>query len=174
MELELVKIGGSNRHVNLQALGMQVGTGTGSGSGTGTGAGSGKPAYSAEFAAGTETDQERTEDKREIRRNKREVQRAKALKADEVMKAKIQKAAACKAGPSGDPRNVQAEKDELALACMCNLTRRSEEQRAQALAIQTAPGRSFLEAYHRACHMVMEDGEPGKEGWGILAKEFQG
>ena len=151
-----------------------VGTGTDSGSGTGTGAGSGKPAYSAEPTAGTETDRERNEDEREIRRNNREVQRAKALEADEVKKAKGKKAAADKSGPSGDPRNVQAEKEELALAQMCTITGRSEEQCAQALAIQTEPGRDFLEVYHRACHMLMEDGDPAKEGWANLAKGFQG
>ena len=150
------------------------GTDTDSGSGTGASAGSGKPAYSAEFAAGTETDRERAEEEREIRRNKREVQRAKALKDDEIRKAKIQKATADKAGPSGDPRNVQAEKEEMALASMCTLTGRSEEQCAQALAIQSEPGREFLEVYHRACHMLLEDGDPSKEGYANLVKGFQG
>ena len=151
-----------------------AGTGTDSGSGTGVGAGSGKPVYSAEFAAEMEAGPERPEDERETRRNKREVQRAQALKADEVKKEKKKKEAESKAGPSRDPRNVQAEKEEMALASMCTLTGRSEEQCAQALAIQSEPGREFLEVYHRACHMLLEDGDPSKEGYANLVKGFQG
>ena len=64
-----------------------AGTGSDSGSGTGIGAGSGKPVYSAEFAAGTETDREHAEEERKIRRKKREVSKAKALKDDEEKKA---------------------------------------------------------------------------------------
>ena len=130
--------------------------------------------YSAEFAAEMEAGPERPEDERETRRNKREVQRAQALKADEVKKEKKKKEAESKAGPSRDPRNVQAEKEEMALASMCTLTGRSEEQCAQALAIQSEPGREFLEVYHRACHMLLEDGDPSKEGYANLVKGFQG
>ena len=154
--------------------GAAAGTGTDSGSGTGVGAGSGKPVYSAEFAAEMEAGPERPEDERETRRNKREVQRAQALKADEVKKEKKKKEAESKAGTSRDPRNVQAEKEEMALASMCTLTGRSEEQCAQALAIQSEPGREFLEVYHRACHMLLEDGDPSKEGYANLVKGFQG
>ena len=150
--------------------GAAAGTATYSGSGTGAGSGSGKPVYSAEFAAEMEAGPERPEDERETRRNKREVQRAQALKADEVKK----KEAESKAGTSRDPRNVQAEKEEMALASMCTLTGRSEEQCAQALAIQSEPGREFLEVYHRACHMLLEDGDPSKEGYANLVKGFQG
>ena len=154
--------------------GAAAGTATYSGSGTGAGSGSGKPVYSAEFAAEMEAGPERPEDERETRRNKREVQRAQALKADEVKKEKKKKEAESKAGPSRDPRNVQAEKEEMALASMCTLTGRSEEQCAQALAIQSEPGREFLEVYHRACHMLLEDGDPSKEGYANLVKGFQG
>ena len=154
--------------------GAAAGTATYSGSGTGAGSGSGKPVYSAEFAAEMEAGPERPEDERETRRNKREVQRAQALKADEVKKEKKKKEAESKAGPSRDPRNAQAEKEEMALASMCTLTGRSEEQCAQALAIQSEPGREFLEVYHRACHMLLEDGDPSKEGYANLVKGFQG
>ena len=121
-----------------------------------------------------EAGQERPEDERETRRSKREVQRAQALKADEVKKAEKKKESKNKASPSGDPRNVQAEKEEMALAKMCTLTGRSEEQCAQALAIQTEPGREFLEVYHRACLMLLEDDDPSKEGYANLVKGFQG
>jgi hypothetical protein len=154
--------------------GAAAGTATYSGSGTGAGSGSGKPVYSAEFAAEMEAGPERPEDERETRRNKREVQRAQALKADEVKKEKKKKEAESKAGPSRDPRNVQAEKEHTTLASMCTLTGRSEEQCAQALAIQSEPGREFLEVYHRACHMLLEDGDPSKEGYANLVKGFQG
>ena len=154
--------------------GAAADTATYSGSGTGAGSGSGKPVYSAEFAAEMEAGPERPEDERETRRNKREVQRAQALKADEVKKGKKKKEAESKAGPSRDPRSVQAEKEERALASMCTITGRSEEQCAQALAIQSEPGREFLEVYHRACHMLLEDGDPSKEGYANLVKGFQG
>ena len=68
--------------------GAAAGTATYSGSGTGAGSGSGKPVYSAEFAAEMEAGPGRPEDEREARRNQREVQRAQALKADEVKKEK--------------------------------------------------------------------------------------
>ena len=161
-------------HYRTLEPGAAAGTATYSGSGTGAGSGSGKPVYSAEFAAEMEAGPERPEDERETRRNKREVQRAQALKADEVKKEKKKKEAESKAGPSRDPRNAQAEKEEMALASMCTLTGRSEEQCAQALAIQSEPGREFLEVYHRACHMLLEDGDPSKEGYANLVKGFQG
>jgi hypothetical protein len=161
-------------HYRTLEPGAAAGTATYSGSGTGAGSGSGKPVYSAEFAAEMEAGPERPEDERETRKNKREVQRAQALKADEVKKEKKKKEAESKAGPSRDPRNVQAEKEERALASMCTLTGRSEEQCAQALAIQSEPGREFLEVYHRACHMLLEDGDPSKEGYANLVKGFQG
>ena len=163
-----------DEEVPAQEPGAAAGTGTDSGSGTGVGAGSGKPVYSAEFAAEMEAGSERPEDERETRRNQREVQRAQALKADEVKKEKKKKEAKSKAGPSRDPRSVQAEKEERALASMCTLTGRSEEQCAQALAIQSEPGREFLEVYHRACYMLLEDGDPSKEGFANLVKGFQG
>ena len=163
-----------DEEVPAQEPGTAAGTGTDSGSGTGAGSGSGKPVYSAEFAAEMEAGSERPEDERETRRNQREVQRAQALKADEVKKEKKKKEAESKAGPSRDPRNVQAEKEERALASMCTLTGRSEEQCAQALAIQSEPGREFLEVYHRACYMLLEDGDPSKEGFANLVKGFQG
>jgi hypothetical protein len=161
-------------HYRALEPGAAAGTATYSGSGTGAGSGSGKPVYSAEFAAEMEAGPERPEDERETRKNKREVQRAQALEADEVKKEKKKKEAESKAGPSRDPRNVQAEKEERALASMCTLTGRSEEQCAQALAIQSEPGREFLEVYHRACHMLLEDGDPSKEGYANLVKGFQG
>ena len=154
--------------------GAAADTATYSGSGTGAGSGSGKPVYSAEFAAEMEAGPERPEDERETRRNKREVQRAQALKADKMKKEKKKKETESKVGPSGDPRNVQAKKEEMALASMCTITGRSEEQCAQALAIQSEPGREFLEVYHRACHMLLEDGDPSKEGYANLVKGFQG
>ena len=86
----LIRIAGSEIYVSREAL-AAAGTGTDSGSGTGVGAGSGKPVYSAEFAAGMEAGPERPEDERETRRNKREVQRAQALKADEVRQGWSQK-----------------------------------------------------------------------------------
>ena len=118
--------------------------------------------------------EEEVNDGRAARRNKREVPKAKALKYDEEKKAKKKKAAADKAGPSGYTRNVQAEKEEEALVQMMKITGRSEEECAQALIIQTEPGKEFTKVYHSALHMLMGDDDPNKEGWANLAKDFQG
>ena len=112
----------------------------------------------------------RAVNEREERMNNREAQRVEALKVSAAKKAQDQETAANTAGPGPDHRNVHTEKEEQALAHMCTITSRSEEQCIQALAIYSTPGVSTTHAYHLACHILLEDGEPGKKGWGNLAQ----
>ena len=110
---------------------------------------------------------------REQRILQRSIQKRKQDKNDEEKKAKKTKAAADKVGPSENTKNVRTKEEEEALAQMMNITGRSKEECAQALIIQTEPGKKFTEVYHSAIHMLMDDDDPNKKSWADLAKGFR-
>ena len=132
------------------------------------------------IASGTadaqETDRQRRARQRSTLKRKRD-------EADKVKKAKKKKEDENKAGPSGNSRNDQIKREKQrqiakaeALTKMIELTGLTRKECAQALAIQkeAEPDRDFIEIYWSACHMLLEDGDPSKEGYANLVKGFQG
>jgi hypothetical protein len=169
-------IGTDNYMALIQALDMTVASGQ---------AKEAQKAQESVIASGTadaqETDRQRRARQRSTLKRKRDEE-------DEKKKAKKKKEDENKAGPSGNSRNdqIKREKEQIkkqrqitkaeALTKMMELTGLTRKECVQALAIQTEaePDRDFIEIYWSACHMLLEDGDPSKEGYANLVKGFQG